>query len=257
MQQSRVSIRNGKFSTVMQWGGNGEPLLFLHGAGGPMVGAPFLDELAKRFTVYAPAHPGFGPGEGIEHLDDVIDFALYYHDFLDELQIENPHIVGHSLGGMLAAEMTALAPYRVNRLVLVGSAGLWLEDTPIPDFFTFTPQQLVDAVLHDPKGPLGQMLLQQFQAPEVALEMYKCMASTGKFIWPIPDKGLKKRIHRIQPSTLIIWGASDKLIPPVYGEAFLKAIPGSRLVSFSKSGHMPMLEEPEEFVSVVTNFLLE
>jgi pimeloyl-ACP methyl ester carboxylesterase len=83
------------------------------------------------------------------------------------------------------------------------------------------------------------------------------MASTGKFIWPIPDKGLKKRIHRIQPSTLIIWGASDKLIPPVYGEAFLKAIPGSRLVSFSKSGHMPMLEEPEEFVSVVTNFLLE
>jgi pimeloyl-ACP methyl ester carboxylesterase len=257
MQQSRVSIRNGKFSTVMQWGGNGEPLLFLHGAGGPMVGAPFLDELAKRFTVYAPAHPGFGPGEGIEHLDDVIDFALYYHDFLDELQIENPHIVGHSLGGMLAAEMTALAPYRVNRLVLVGSAGLWLEDAPIPDFFTFTPQQLVDAVLHDPKGLLGQMLLQQFQAPEVALEMYKCMASTGKFIWPIPDKGLKKRIHRIQPSTLIIWGASDKLIPPVYGEAFLKAIPGSRLVSFSKSGHMPMLEEPEEFVSVVTNFLLE
>src|SRR5262249_2353636 len=154
------------------------------------------------------------------HLDDVIDFALYYHDFLDELQIDNPHIMGHSLGGMLAAEITALAPYRVNRLVLVGPAGLWLEDNPIPDFFTFTPQQLIEVTLHDPKGPLGQMLLQQFQTPEVALEMYKCMASTGKFIWPIPDKGLKKRIHRIQPPTLIIWGSSDKLIPPAYGEAF-------------------------------------
>jgi pimeloyl-ACP methyl ester carboxylesterase len=257
MQQSRVSIRNGKFTTLMQWGGNGEPLFFLHGAGGPMVGAPFLDELAKHFTVYAPAHPGFGPGEGVEHIDDIIDFALYYLDFLDELQIENPHIVGHSMGGMLAAEITALAPYRVNRLVLVGAAGLWLDETPIPDFFTFNPQQLVNTALHDPQGPIGQMLLQQFQNPEMQLEMYKCMASAGKFMWPIPDKGLKKRIHRIQQPTLIVWGGSDKLIPPAYGEAFLKKISGARLVTLDKSGHLPMLEEQDAFVQAVTNFLLE
>jgi len=222
-----------------------------------MIGAPFLDELARNFTVYAPAHPGFGPGEGLEHIDDVIDFALYYHDFLDELQIETPHVVGHSLGGMLAAEITALAPYRVNRLVLVGPAGLWIDENPIPDFFTFSSQQIVEVALHDPKGPLGQMMLQQFQAPEAALELHRCMASAGKFLWPIPDKGLKKRIHRIQQPTLIVWGASDKLIPPAYGEAFLKAIPGSRLVTLQKSGHMPMLEEQEAFVEAVTNFLLE
>ena len=257
MQQSRVSIRNGKFTTSMQWGGSGAPLLFLHGAGGPMIGAPFFDELAKHFTVYAPAHPGFGPGEGIEHLDDIIDFALYYHDFLDELQIDNPHIVGHSLGGMIAAEITALAPYRVNRLVLVGAVGLWLDETPIPDIFTLNSQQLLQVALHDPAGPLGQMMAQQFAAPEMQLEMYKNMSSTGKFLWPIPDKGLKKRIHRIQPPTLIVWGASDKLVPPVYGEAFLKAIPGSRLVTLEKSGHLPMLEEQETFVQTVTNFLLE
>jgi pimeloyl-ACP methyl ester carboxylesterase len=257
MQQSRVSIRNGKFTTMMQWGGSGKPLLFLHGAGGPMVGAPFLDELAKCFTVYAPAHPGFGPGEGIEQLDDVIDFALYYHDFLDELHIEKPHILGHSLGGMLAAEITALAPSRVNRLVLVGAAGLWLDAVPIPDFFTFNPKQLLTVALHDPESPLGQMMAQQFEAPENMLEMHRCLASAGKFLWPIPDKGLKKRIHRIQQPTLIMWGASDQLIPPAYGEAFLHAIPGSRLVTFPRSGHIPMLEEQEAFVQVVTNFLLE
>lgn len=257
MQQSRVSIRNGKFTTAMQWGGSGAPLLFLHGAGGPMFGAPFLDELAKHFTVYAPAHPGFGPGEGVEHLDDIIDFALYYLDFLDELQIGKPHIVGHSMGGMLAAEITALAPYRVNRLVLVGAAGLWLDETPIPDFFTFTPQQLIKVALHDPEGPLGQMMLQQFQNPDMQLDMYKCMSSAGKFMWPIPDKGLKKRIHRIRQPTLIVWGASDKLVPPAYGEAFLKTIPGSRLVTLNQSGHIPMLEEQDAFVQAVTNFLLE
>ncbi len=166
-------------------------------------------------------------------------------------------MVGHSLGGMLAAEITALAPYRVNRLVLIGPAGLWIDEHPIPDFFTFNPQQIVEVALHDPEGPLGQMMLQQFQAPEAALELHRCMASAGKFLWPIPDKGLKKRIHRIQQPTLIVWGASDKLIPPAYGEAFLKAIPGSRLVTLQKSGHMPMLEEQDEFVEVVTNFLLE
>ncbi|MGH7965429.1 MAG: alpha/beta fold hydrolase [Candidatus Binatia bacterium] len=257
MQELKVSIRNGKFTTSIQWGGSGAPLLFLHGAGGPMVGAPFLDELAKHFTVYAPAHPGFGAGQGVEHLDDIIDFALYYHDFLDELQIENPHIIGHSMGGMLAAEMTALAPYRVNRLVLVGPAGLWLDEAPIPDFFTFNPQQLFEVALHDPEGPLGQMLVEQMKNPEVMLEMYKCMASAGKFMWPIPDKGLKKRIHRIQCPTLVLWGASDKLIPPVYGDAFLKAIPGARLVTLPQAGHLPMLEQQDEFVQAVTNFLLE
>jgi len=257
MQELKVSIRNGKFTTSMQWGGSGEPLLFLHGAGGPMVGAPFLDELAKHFTVYAPAHPGFGAGQGVEHLDDVVDFALYYHDFLDELQIDNPHIVGHSMGGMLAAEMTALSPYRVNRLVLVCPAGLWLDESPIPDFFTFNPQQLFQVALHDPEGPLGQMMIKQFENPELMLEMYKCMASAGKFMWPIPDKGLKRRIHRVQCPTLILWGASDKLIPPVYGDAFLKSIPGSRLVTLPQSGHMPMLEQQDGFVQAVTNFLLE
>ena len=257
MQELRVSIRNGKFITAMQWGGSGAPLLFLHGAGGPMMGAPFLDELAKHFTVYAPAHPGFGAGEGIEHLDDIIDFALYYLDFLDELQIDNPHIVGHSMGGMLAAEIAALAPYQLNRLVLVSPAGLWLDEKPIPDFFTFTPQQMVKAALHDPEGPLGQMLLKQFESPEMMLEMHKSLASAGKFLWPIPDKGLKKRIHRIQCPTLVLWGASDKLIPPAYGKAFLKAISGARLVTLNSSGHLPMLEEQAAFVQAVTNFLLE
>jgi pimeloyl-ACP methyl ester carboxylesterase len=140
---------------------------------------------------------------------------------------------------------------------LVGSAGLWLDDAPIPDFFTFNPQQLMQAALHDPDGPLGQMMLKQFESPELMLEAYKCLASAGKFMWPIPDKGLKKRIHRIQQPTLIVWGASDRLIPPVYGEAFLKAIAGARLVTLPGAGHLPMLEQQEMFVQAVSSFLLE
>ena len=101
------------------------------------------------------------------------------------------------------------------------------------------------------------MLLKQFERPEMMLEMHKSLASAGKFLWPIPDKGLKKRIHRIQCPTLVLWGASDKLIPPAYGKAFLKAISGARLVTLNSSGHVPMLEEQAAFVQAVTSFLLE
>ncbi len=255
MREVRVSIRGGKFMTSMQTGGSGPPLVYLHGALGPLAGARFLDELAERYTIYAPAHPGFGPGEGIEHLEDVIDFALYYLDFLDELAIEKPILLGHSLGGMLAAEVASLAPYRLDRLALVCPVGLWIDEVPIPDFFAFAPEQLVRSALHDPSGPTGRMILEQFVDPARFLDSNRCLASAGKFLWPIPDKGLKKRIHRVKLPTLIVWGASDGLVPTLYAEAFHSAIPGSRVTILNGAGHLPMLEQPEAFVEALTSFL--
>jgi pimeloyl-ACP methyl ester carboxylesterase len=255
MEAVAVSVRHGRFSTAMQRAGSGPPLVFLHGAGGPMIGAPFLDDLARDFTVYAPAHPGFGPGQGVEHIDDVVDFALYYLDFLDTIGVKKPHLVGHSFGGMLAAEMAALAPGQLDRLVLICPAGLWLDAVPIPDFFTFSPEQLVRTALHDPNGPVGKMLLAQFREPSRALESHRCLASAGKFMWPIPDKGLKKRIHRVKSPTLVVWGASDGLIPTAYADAFQRAIPGSRVAILNGAGHLPMLEQREAFVDAVTRFL--
>jgi pimeloyl-ACP methyl ester carboxylesterase len=252
-----VRLGDGKFATTMRRAGRGEPLVFLHGAGGPLSGAAFLDDLARTFTVYAPAHPGFGPGEGVEHLDDVLDFTLYYLDFLEAIGVAKAHLVGHSLGGMLAAEIAALAPSVVDRLVLVCPAGLWLDSVPIPDFFTFTPEQLVKSALHDPNGPVGKALLEQFRDPNLALESYRCLASAGKFMWPIPDKGLKKRIHRVKAPTLIVWGASDGLIPTAYADAFAAAIPGSLAKILNGAGHLPMLEQREAFVEAVGSFLLQ
>jgi pimeloyl-ACP methyl ester carboxylesterase len=255
MERVSVSIHDGKFSTILERAGEGPPLVYLHGAAGPMSGAAFLNDLAKRFTVYAPAHPGFGPGQGVEHLDDVLDFTLYYLDLLDELGLSKTHVVGHSLGGMLAAEIAALAPQRLDRLVLVCPAGLWLDQVPIPDFLTFSPEQLVKSALHDPKGPVGRMLLAQFQDPDLALESYRCLASAGKFLWPIPDKGLKKRLHRVKIPTLVVWGASDGLIPTAYADAFRAAIPSARVTILNGAGHLPMLEQREAFVDSVVRFL--
>jgi pimeloyl-ACP methyl ester carboxylesterase len=255
VEQVAVSIRSGKFRTLMQRKGHGDPLLFLHGAGGPMIGAPFLDDLAEHFTVYAPAHPGFGAGQGIEHLDHVLDLARYYLDFFDEVGIERPHLVGHSFGGMLAAEIAALAPHLPNRLVLVCPAGLWLDAAPMPDFFAFSPEQLVRSAVHDPRGPVGRLLLARSRDPNLAIESHRCLASAERFLRPLPGQGLKNRIHRVRAPTLVVWGASDGLIPPVYAEAFHAAIAGSQVTILGGAGHLPMLEQRRAFVEAVTTFL--
>jgi pimeloyl-ACP methyl ester carboxylesterase len=81
------------------------------------------------------------------------------------------------------------------------------------------------------------------------------LASAGKFLWPIPDKGLKKRIHRIHAPTLVLWGQSDGLVPVVYAQALHQRIPASQVTIMPRCGHMPMYEDPKGFVSAVTAFL--
>ena len=77
------------------------------------------------------------------------------------------------------------------------------------------------------------------------------MGMAGKILFPIPERGLSERLYRIKAKTLIVWGASDKLIPPVYGEAFKKAIKGAQLTTIPKAGHMITLEQPDELVSAL------
>ena len=261
MQESTVTVRNGMFEAKLRTDGSGDPLLFLHGAGGLRGWDTFLAELATQFTVYAPAHPGFETSTGIEHLDDIIDLVVYYNDFLDALDLDSTHVVGHSMGGMLGAEIAALSPHRVRRLVLANAAGLWLDDHPVADFFAMTPDQLAVALWHDPQSDVAKMMMAIPEDEKAQLEAYllraQHLATAGKFLWPIPDKGLKKRIHRIQAPTLLVWGQSDGLVPPLYAQAFHQHIPGSQVSIMQKCGHMPMYEDPAGFVKTVTQFLKE
>jgi pimeloyl-ACP methyl ester carboxylesterase len=258
MESTIVSVRGGMFRAAVAKAGAGDPLLFLHGSAGLRQGE-YLELLAKQFAVYAPSHPGFGESEGLEHIEDIIDLALYYHDLMDELGLESAHVVGHSLGGMLAAELAALCPHRVRRLVLANPVGFWRDDEPVLDFFTLSPDQLLPYVVHDPEQPEVKEAFARPAEPEAAMEaMYQRMqafTAAGKFLWPIPDKGLKRRVHRIQSPTLIIWGESDRLVPPSYAEDFRSRIRDARVVIMKECAHMPMFEKRDEFVSLVSEFL--
>ena len=253
------AVAGDRFSVETYEYGRGEPLLYIHGAGGLLGFEPFLEELGKDFHVIAPHLPGFGDTTGGDLIEDVFDAALFYHQLMDDLGIRSAHIIGHSMGGMLAAEVAALDTHRAKRLVLVGSAGFWIDAHPIPDVFALDLSELGGYLFHDPESPFAKMFLavpaDMQQLADMYVERVKRFSTASKFLWPIPDRGLKKRAYRISAPTLLVWGESDRLVPPVYADEFTSRIRTTRIEIIKHAGHMLPYEQPEAFVRVVRKFL--
>ena len=260
VQEQTVSVWENRISPKVQVAGSGPPVVFLHGAYG-LTWDPFLDGLAEHFTVYAPEHPGttLGDPDGIKPLDNLWDLVLYYDELFAQLGLDNPTVIGHSFGGMVAAEIAACYPQRVGKLVLLSPIGLWRDDVPVKNWMIMPLEEVVKAVFYDPSGPLAQQMLSvpedEKEAQDLQIRVTWSLACTGKFIWPIPDKGLKKRIHRIASPTLIIWGTGDKLVPPVYAEEFGSRIAGSRIEMVEQAAHLPQLEQLEHVSGLVRDFI--
>src|SRR5207248_7603624 len=137
---SMVETRRGARIRLLESGPtDGPPLVFLHGVMGLLDDMRFLDLLGQRHRVFAPELPGYGGSAGEELLEDMLDFALHGWDVLDALKLERPVVTGHSLGGMIAAEMACLAPNALDKLVLIDPFGVWLDEQPIPDLFSLLP----------------------------------------------------------------------------------------------------------------------
>ena len=259
MKWQHVETRKGKRCRVLE-GGSGAPLVFLHSAGGLLRDNPFLDRLAQRHHVFAPEWPGYGESTGEELLEDMLDFALHGWDLVDALGLRQPHLVGHSMGGMIAAEMACVAPREVGKLVLAAPAGLWLDAHPIPDIFALLPYQLAEVLFHDPRQ--GQALLTggaDLADMEALREFYiasqRRLAVAGKILFPIPNRRLSKRLYRLTAETLLVWGAQDRLIVPAYAKRWQSFIPAARVETIQGAAHMLPYEQPDAFVAAVQTFL--
>lgn len=240
--------------------GTGEPVVFLHGAGGLGADTTPLDRLAARFHVFAPEWPGFGESTGEELLEDMLDFALHGWDVIEALGLEGPHLVGHSMGGMIAAEMACVAPNDVDRLVLVSAAGLWIDAHPIADLFAMLPYELPPLLFHDPAAGAAAMTGGVDFSDMKALEAFfidnaRRLGTAGKILFPIPDRRVSKRLYRLKADTLVVWGESDRFIPPVYAQRWIELLPKADLVTIAEAGHMLPYEQPDRFADAVTSFL--
>ncbi len=238
-----------------------EPVLFLHGLSGLLDDTTFLDLLAKRHRVLAPALPGYGESTGEELYEDMLDFALHGWDLVVALGLagRRPVVVGHSLGGMIAAEMACLAPDVIGKLVLVNPLGLWLDDHPIPDLFSFLPYEFGDYLFHDPVR--GAALLTggaDFSDPEALrgffVENARRLGTAGKILFPIPNRRLAKRLYRLTTQTLVVWGESDKLMPAAYAARWAELLPQATVVRIPNAGHMVPYDQPAALAAEVETF---
>jgi pimeloyl-ACP methyl ester carboxylesterase len=246
---------------VREWG-TGRPLVYLHGALGLLDEEPLLERLGEHFYVLAPEWPGYGAESTEDALEDMLDFALHGWDVVTSLRLEAPPIlVGHSMGGMIAAEMACLAPQRVERLILIASAGLWLDEHPIPDLFSMLPFELAQVLFYDPK--MGEAVLtggvdftNMKALQDFLVVNARRLGTAGKILFPIPNRRLQKRLYRMNAPTLLVWGRQDKLIPPAYAERFKALLPGeSRIAWIDQAGHMVPYEQTAAVAAAITEFL--
>lgn len=242
--------------------GSGPPLVFFHGESG-LQWSPFLDRLAEHHTVYAPRHPGTRQGDpdAIRKLDTLWDLVLYYGDVLEALGLRQLTLVGHSFGGMVAAEIAATYPRDVAKLVLIDPVGLWREDAPVANWMSMKPEALLRATFSDPASAVATAFAAA-QAnpgadPEAAAAAIWSLACTGRFVWPIPDKGLKRRMYRITSPTLLVWGRDDGIVPPLYAQEFASRLRNARIEIVEKAGHLPHIEQPDAVASAIERFVKE
>jgi pimeloyl-ACP methyl ester carboxylesterase len=244
-------------------GGSGRPLLYLHSAMGEAMWMPHLEALAERRELYAPAHPGFLSSQGIEEIRDIEDLVYHYLTYMDVRGWKSVDIVGLSLGGWIGAELAARYPERVSKLVLTSAVGIWIRETPIADIFaidTRFPERLRALLFHNTDVPAAQMIgaPMGLQLPdEMLINILNAFAATAKIGWNplLHDPRLEGILHRVTARTLCIWGANDRVAPPIYGEQFAARIANARLEIIPECGHMVPFEKPHEFVKLVTEFL--
>ena len=238
-------------------GGAGPDLVFLHGAGGLTAEDPFLNALAAKYHVYAPLVPGYGDSEECAEIRDMLDFTQHTWDVVAALGLKDPILVGHSMGGMIAAEMAASQPNDLSRLGLICPAGMWNDDHPIADMFSLLPYEMPGYLFHDVEAGAAILTAGRNTSDPGFLQAYlvtnaRQLGMAGRLLFPIPERGLSQRMYRIKAKTVVIWGDSDKLIPPFYAHGFKKGIAGAELVSIPEAGHMVTLEKTVAVVEAIS-----
>lgn len=253
-QEEFLNIRGTKIQMLK--GGTGDPLLYLHSAGGEVAWLPFFELLSRHYTVYLPAHPGFSQSEGLDKIDTMEDLVFHYTDLMDHLGLTQPYVAGLSLGGWLAAELASRYSHRIRKLALIDAVGLRVPGSPIAEIFAVTPAETRNLVFHDPQSELAKMFVPDVPSPEVLEDTLKAREATARVGWNpyLCNPKLRERLYRVTVPTLVIWGESDRLVPPAHGKAYQEGIGGSKLVILEKCGHAPPFEKPEETAKLLTEF---
>lgn len=244
----------GGVRTHVYTAGQGEPLLWLHGAGGISSIAPLFAELAGRYKIYMADHPGFGLSDRPEWLRDFTDYNYFYRDFLDYFAIDKVNLAGHSLGGRIAVEFAVSHTHRVNKLVMIAAAGTYVEGMSRPDPFMLSPQERIRFLYYNSKYA-EQALSREATEKEQEIAA-KNLTTQARVSWERNyNPKFPHLLKYITVPTCIVWGENDRLIPLPYGREYEKHIKQSKLHVIPECGHMPHIEQKDQCIHIIEQFI--
>ncbi len=256
-------------------GDTGPNVVLIHGVGRFLKEwRPSFDALAAHYRVYALDLPGHG------HTDKplsvsyrLVDLARFVNEFVGALDIDQAHVVGHSLGGGIALQLTLQFPDAVDRLVLVCSAGLGKEATLV---LRITAVPVLGEILTRPSLKGTRRLLKEFvkdpafltdafvdlsyrmaALPGAQQAVLKTLRSAGNLFGQYDDtyRPIVDNLGSIESPVLIIWGRQDRVLPVAHGQAAVKELPNASLKILEDCGHLPMLEQTQKFNESILDFL--
>jgi pimeloyl-ACP methyl ester carboxylesterase len=239
--------------------GAGRPMLILHGFDTIDPSASFSDLLGRHGEIIAPASPGFGHSPRPKDFDTVYDLVHLYLEVLEMLPGDKVTLLGFSFGGWLAAEVAAACSHRLDKLVLVAPLGIKISDRETPDIldiFNRSPDAVRQSSWHDPErfAPDYDAMTDEALVVHARNREALCRYAWNPYMY---NPQLPRWLGRITLPTLLVWGASDRVVTPDYGRAYSRLIPGSRFALIERAGHHPEIEQPAAFVERVAAFLEE
>jgi pimeloyl-ACP methyl ester carboxylesterase len=239
--------------------GSGQPILALHGFDTIDPAAPFLGLLARHGEIVAPSSPGFGNSPRPKNFDTVYDLVHLYLAALDTISGDKVTLFGFSFGGWLAAEVAAACSHRLDKLVLVDPLGIKISDRETPDIldvFNRSPDEVRQKSWHAPdrSAPDYNAMSDEALVVHARNREALCLYAWHPYMY---NPQLPRWLGRITVPTLLVWGASDRVVTPDYGQAYSRLILGSRFELIEQAGHHPEIEQPEAFVERVAAFLEE
>lgn len=239
--------------------GEGAPLGYVPGYAGLPRWTPFLEALCADRCVVAPSLPGFPGGSGHADLDTQLDWVLATRDLLEAAGLIGADIVAAGFGAALVADVAALWPESVRTLTLIAPFGICYDDAPIADIWAPRPGPVDRLLVSDPTLYQELVALPEGGDPvEWQIMLNRANEAAARYLWPLGNTGLAKRLHRIAQPTLLLWGGEDKVVPPTYAERYCARIKGSaRVSSISHAGHLAELDQPAAVAHSVLAFVRE
>lgn len=245
-ETSTVEI-NGFHSRI--WRKGSGPLLgFIAGFGGLPRWVPFLDALAEHRTVVVPSLPGFPGGErGHSVLDSHLDWLLAVRQLLEAAGLGGADLAASSVGAALAADAAALWPGMVRKLALIAPFGLYDEAEPPADPWAQRADRLPGLLCADPEAWMALKAVPEgANSVEWPIEQTRANEAAARFLWPLGNTGLAKRLPLITAPTLLIWGEQDRVMPRRYAERFARGLGGPQALRLIPgAGHLAELDQPE------------